>query len=372
MFVCPTCKVKLEKSNESAGVYWSCLKCQGRSSTISVLRKLVPKKIVNSLWLSANQAKYPRIRSCACCQQPMTEVPIKSANSSVHLDVCRSCQCVWFDAQEYQSLPSTTTKAKPGHPLPADLHEQLALKKVETVRLKRNKPFFVHDSPQASWQWIPGFFGLPVEYQPNKLTQTPWVTWLITAMILLTGFFAFSDLQYQVSNYGLIPAEMDRRYGSTFISSFFLHGSILHLIINLYFFLIFGDNVEDYLGKSGFILLLVSSTLMGDIFHILAQADSNIPMIGASGGISGIITFYALKFPKTKLSYFRGFLNRFRWIKMSAWLMFAIWVTIQMLGVWLQMSGASNVSALAHVGGIMAGFGFWYFEHKANNGDQSN
>jgi membrane associated rhomboid family serine protease len=75
------------------------------------------------------------------------------------------------------------------------------------------------------------------------------------------------------------------------------------VIGNLYFFIILGDNVEDFLGKSRYLLLIVLAAIIGDFFHIIADPVSQIPCIGASGGISGIIAFYALRFLGNKMGF---------------------------------------------------------------------
>jgi len=140
-----------------------------------------------------------------------------------------------------------------------------------------------------------------------------------------------------------------------------LHGGILHLIGNMYFFLVFGDNVEDWLGEKRYLLLILFSLLAGDIFHILGDPSSTIPVIGASGGISGIIAYYALKFPHARLGILFGYYFHYDWIKMPAYVMFVIWIVLQMVGVWQQLAGYSNVSSLAHLGGAAVGVIFWYF-----------
>jgi membrane associated rhomboid family serine protease len=79
-------------------------------------------------------------------------------------------------------------------------------------------------------------------------------------------------------------------------------------------------------------------------------------LVGASGGISGIIVFYGLRFPQARLRYFR----LFRWFSMPALAATGFWVVTQLLAAREQLSGASDVSALAHLGGALVGLGFWF------------
>src|SRR5207249_4486791 len=117
-------------------------------------------------------------------------------------------------------------------------------------------------------------------------------------------------------------------------TSFFLHGGWVHLLGNLYFLLIFGDNVEDYLGRWRYLLLILLAMIVGDALHVLMDPRSAVPVIGASGGIAGIITFYALKFPRVRL----GFLFRFWWFHMPAYFALIMWVLLQFVGAWLQLA----------------------------------
>jgi hypothetical protein len=77
----------------------------------------------------------------------------------------------------------------------------------------------------------------------------------------------------------------------------------MHLAGNLYFLLVFGSNVEDCLGKWRFFALILLATLAGDVLHVLAQPSSIVSCIGASGGISGLIAYYVLKFPHARLDF---------------------------------------------------------------------
>jgi membrane associated rhomboid family serine protease len=107
-------------------------------------------------------------------------------------------------------------------------------------------------------------------------------------------------------------------------------------------------------------LLIFAATLTGDAVHLLAEPASTVPCIGASGGISGVIVFYALQFPHARLGFlFRYGYVIFRWIQIPAWVALGLWMLLQSGMVLLQLNGFSNVAATAHLGGAAAGFGFW-------------
>jgi membrane associated rhomboid family serine protease len=158
----------------------------------------------------------------------------------------------------------------------------------------------------------------------------------------------------------LVPAEPFRMGGLTFATSLLLHAGLLHLFGNLYFLFVFGDNVEDTLGPLRFAILLVIASLAGDVAHILADPQSEVPLVGASGGISGVIAFYALRFPHARLGFlFRIGFHYFRWVNLPAWSAFLLWCGLQVYGAYEQILGFSIVSALAHLSGAGVGVAWW-------------
>lgn len=364
MFICPNCKTQLTKTLGPTGLFWRCRSCDGRSTAISLLRKTMPENVINGLWQTARSRHLSGKRRCPSCTNRMAEVVVSDGEASQTLDVCTTCQFVWFDRSEYEQLPAPPTKPPP---VPADIsqtaREKLALMEINNIRERTGKNDRTASAPHEWWQWIPGLIGLPVEQDADPPDRIPRVTWLLASAVTIASIVAFFDLKHVVNEYGLIPALFDRHSGMTFVTSFFIHGGLLHLLANMYFLLMFGDNVEDYLGRSRYIVLLVGSAVIGDMFHIMGDQSSMMPCIGASGGISGVIAFYALTFPHAKI----GFLIRFplfRWVRWPAWGLFVVWLLMQLFGARQQMAGFSNVSALAHLGGAAVGVIFWLLVKK--------
>lgn len=299
----------------------------------------------------------------------MAEVPLRGEREPPYLDLCTTCQFVWFDQQEYSDLPQLPKKEPPETTLPPEAKEAIARLEIETIKNKCRDGIEGDDAPDEDWKWIPAILGLPLESDAPPRSQIPIVTWLMVFLISVTSMIAFSDIGATANRFGLIPDHPLRYAGLTFITSFFLHGGVIHLLGNMYFLLVFGDNVEEWLGKRRFLLLVILSALSGDILHVLIGGPgSSIPCIGASGGISGIIAFYALTFPHVRLSFLLRIHSVMRWMSLPAYAMFFIWVTLQILGAMKQIAGFSNVSSVAHLGGAAIGFGFWLFTRY---GDQS-
>jgi membrane associated rhomboid family serine protease len=209
--------------------------------------------------------------------------------------------------------------------------------------------------------------GMPIEFDAAPQERRPWATWLLCILIIGVSTFAFTQLHEMVARFGLIPAEATRFGGLTFLTSFFLHAGIIHLIGNMYFLFVFGDDVENFLRPFRYLALIVLAAFVGDLAHVAADPHSQIPCVGASGGIAGVITFYALNFPEMKL----GFLMRYgwwwlRWIRLRAWFVFVLWILFQAVGAWEQVAGIGAVSSLAHIGGAVVGFVAWLLWRKDN------
>lgn len=291
-------------------------------------------------------------RSCPFCLEPMRV--FRSWEPRLKLDACKPCSVVWFDPQEFEAVPEGAVESP----------DAARLRGIETQanwRLEQQKASdLTGNGPDETWKTIPALFGFPVESKTEALSARPWLTWSLALLIVtLSVWAAFFDLEAAVQVFGFIPAEAWRYGGLTFLTSFFLHGGIWHLLGNLYFFLIFGDNVEDYVGRARFLLLILAATLTGDLVHLLTGPASTVPCIGASGGISGVIVFYALQFPRARLGFLLRIFLYFRWVQMPAWFALVLWLGLQSLTVMMQLSGFSNVGATAHLGGAAAGFGLW-------------
>jgi len=357
MFICPTCKSPLSKARIRVGLCWYCPSCRGRAASVELLRKVIPPAVINALWQHGRSGNYPRKRRCPVCTHHMSEIPIISQGRTEYLDVCATCRFVWFDTGEYERLPKTPpTKPEPQQPEPsAQEKEAIAMARLEALNARMKDEELGLSTPEHWWEILPALLGLPIEYDNKELQHKPIATWLLSAVIAAVSIIAFFNLKSAVENWGLVPAEFLRHYGLTFISSFLLHGGIFHLVGNLYFLIVFGDNVEDVLGKGRYLLLLFVAALAGDVAHILAERSSTIPCIGASGGISAVIAYYALRFPRTHI----GLIMFFRWVRLPVIILFLLWVGEQCFVAYLQMAGFSSVSAFAHLGGAAVGVFFW-------------
>jgi membrane associated rhomboid family serine protease/Zn-finger nucleic acid-binding protein len=363
-FTCPSCQLPLKETHTAHGIFWSCDTCGGRAVTVELLRRTFTPECINPLWLHALRGEGTRGRACPECRKPMLTVAL-SDKAAVDVDVCQHCHFVWFDAGEVDTLKPRPVPPAPPE-LPPEARQVLAMEKVKELAEEARGSDFDSAPPDEQWKTIAGFFGFPVEFDAPADERKPWATWTLATAIIVASLWALPQLRSIVQSYGLIPAQASRLHGLTFVTSFFLHAGLIHLIGNMYFLLVFGDNVEDFLGRFRYLGLIAVAAFVGDLVHIAADPQAQIPCIGASGGIAGVITFYALKFPHVRL----GFLMRwgfiwFRWIRLPAWFVFILWILFQAIGAWEQKAGISSVSAFAHLGGAAVGVITWLVWRRA-------
>lgn len=293
----------------------------------------------------------------------MVAVTSSEDSDGIRVEICRKCHFFWFDLGELDALPAHPAP-RAAQPMPPDAREVMAIAEAKRIA-EQYSPAHGSAAPEEKWKYLPAMLGMPVEYENSVLTRLPLVTWLVAAAAIIITIPAFFQMEIAVKDFGLIPAQAMRKGGLTFLTSFFLHGDIFHLIGNMYFLIVFGDNVEEFLGTGRYLAMIFIAAGLGDVLHIALDPRQNIPLIGASGGISGIVLYYALKYPRAQLGILLRVFFYFRWIRMPAYVYAGIWIVLQLLGAYQQVAGITSVSALAHLGGAAVGLAFWLVTRDA-------
>ncbi|MEM9726657.1 MAG: rhomboid family intramembrane serine protease [Pseudomonadota bacterium] len=198
----------------------------------------------------------------------------------------------------------------------------------------------------------------------NPSRRVPFVTWTLIALnvaIFAAYFWRPEQEVFQLvyADWALYPAAIvagDDLY--TLISAMFLHGGPMHIIGNMLFLYIFGDNLEDHFGHLGFLLFYLIAGFAASAAQIVADPGSTIPNIGASGAIAGVMGGYLLLFPKAKVDVL-VVMGLITIIAMPAWTMLLLWFGIQVVSG-LASIGATGggVAYWAHAGGFAAGVVF--------------
>lgn len=269
----------------------------------------------------------------------------------VELELCRSCLLVWFDRGEYEKAPLV---AEPGRrTLPQPALESLARYEARRIAADYQRRYGKEMPLDQALALVPGALALPLEADEKLLTRDPWTTILLAAVLAILGIFGLFN-QDVAARYALDATEIDRLNGATLITAFFFHETIFQLATNVYFLLIFGDNVEDFLGPVSFGLLISAGALVGNAAHALFASNVPSPLMGASGGISAVVVFYALRFPQARLRYMR----LTRWMTMPASAAVVLWILTKVLST-QGVVGRAEPSAWPYVGGALVGVCFW-------------
>ena len=143
-----------------------------------------------------------------------------------------------------------------------------------------------------------------------------------------------------------------------FLTSMFLHGGFLHIIMNMWFLYIFGDNIEDRLGHIRYLVFYLFCGWAAGLIHLFTNWSSNIPTIGASGAISGVMGAYLLLYPRSKIFTLIPIFFFFQFVEIPAFIFLGFWLFIQLFSASLTPRNVGGVAFWAHIGGFVAGLIF--------------
>lgn len=204
--------------------------------------------------------------------------------------------------------------------------------------------------------------------------STPYVTWFLIGLNILIYFFQATldsrSSQLVAMQFGEVPAHLaaflsgSHRYTLPqvvlpFFTSMFLHGSWAHVILNMWGLYIFGDNVEDYLGHFKYLLFYLLSGLIAMSTQVAFYPHSNIPTVGASGAIAGVMGAYFVLYPRARvLTWIFELLIVVLWL--PAWIILGYWFVLNLLSgtemaLAVHRQNMGGVAVWAHVGGFVAG-----------------
>jgi membrane associated rhomboid family serine protease len=220
-------------------------------------------------------------------------------------------------------------------------------------------------------------------YRDENQTQHPAiVTGIVIALnvvawIFIQGAGSTLELAKSVCDYGLIPGELTLsvppgtrfpmgenlvcltdpgRQSSNVLTSMFLHGSWLHLLGNMWFLWIFGNNIEDSMGHLRFVVFYLLCGLAAAMAQVMANPSSTIPMVGASGAISGVMGAYLLLYPRVRVFAIVPIGFFITSMALPAWVMLGYWFLIQIVSGFVSIGQQEGgVAFWAHAGGFVAG-----------------
>ncbi|MFZ0198054.1 MAG: rhomboid family intramembrane serine protease [Candidatus Sulfotelmatobacter sp.] len=202
---------------------------------------------------------------------------------------------------------------------------------------------------------------LPIKDDQPRYS-TPFVTWFLIGLNLVIFFFEWAldprSLNLVIHQFGVVPYHTAVFLGGSpryslaavvlpFFTSMFLHGSWMHVIGNMWFLYIFGDNVEDYLGHFKYLVFYILTGLIAMVTQVAINVHSTVPTVGASGAIAGVLGAYFVLYPKARV--------------LTWFFVFVMWVPAAIiLGYWFVLNFLSGTAtALAVQGQNMGGVAFW-------------
>ncbi|MFD1343669.1 rhomboid family intramembrane serine protease [Litorisediminicola beolgyonensis] len=196
----------------------------------------------------------------------------------------------------------------------------------------------------------------------NPSGSTPYVTYLLIAanigafLLYFERLYSGDGLMNFWLDYALVPRNITNGHSALgFFTHMFLHGGIMHLVGNMLFLFIFGDNIEHEMGPVGFTFLYFASGLGAALLQYMAAPFSTIPMVGASGAVAGVMGAYLLMFPRARIDVIVIIVIIFKRLNLPAWAMLIFWFGLQLWGSWSTPADIGGTAYWAHIGGFVVG-----------------
>ncbi|MEY3192151.1 MAG: hypothetical protein RL305_750 [Pseudomonadota bacterium] len=210
----------------------------------------------------------------------------------------------------------------------------------------------------------------------NVTLSTPILSYLIIASCIVVFLIQISSPGYTSGNlfysYGVVPASLlgiETLPGDlekidpylTLITSMFMHGGWMHLIGNMLYMWIFADNIEDDLGKVKFILFYIASGVAAALTQVYLNVNSTVPMVGASGAISGVLGAYMIRYPRNKVLVLIPLGVFTQLLRIPALFVLGFWFILQFISSAGSTGEGGGVAYGAHIGGFVFGAAVMFF-----------
>ena len=204
----------------------------------------------------------------------------------------------------------------------------------------------------------------------NPTSSRPIITYCIIGICIFVFILELSSPGYRTGtlfySYGVIPAVLTGKVllpqeayavpaSFTLITSMFMHGGWMHLIGNMLYLWIFADNIEDDLGTLNFVIFYLVCGIGAAMSQVLIDVNSQIPMIGASGAIGGVLGAYLINYPNARVLVLIPFGFFSQLLKIRALYVLGFWFILQFINSFLSSSSVGGVAYAAHIGGFISG-----------------
>jgi rhomboid family protein len=365
---CPRCVLPLTGHEHRGTLPLMCPRCRGVFLRGEDLRREFGPTL--EALEQGQPVAVPKAQLLLCPKQCTTMRPLLVlGDPSVIIDVCPSCRGTWFDGGEIESVfrasrrrslrkeagisppePRAVTPTEPVDRAIAEAKREIA--EVAASQHADDQGALARSSP--GWWLISFLTQLPLEGH-NPVYRFPVLTWVLIALSSVVYAVELGHGREIIEGYGLIPRMISEHPGTwpRIVTAMFLHASFIHLAGNMYFLKIFGDNVEDRLGRILFVPFYLACGGAAAFAHVLVNPTSEMPMVGASGAIGGLLGAYLVFFPDARISVAPQLFTLFRQLHLRAIYYLPFWLLLQFFMLWI---GAQGVAFGAHIGGFVAGF----------------
>lgn len=346
---CPKCRLPLRPLKSAGVTLDACVECKGLWFDGGEVERVIGVGTARP-FREQLAGLGSRVRGAACLRGhgSMREVTLEVDEHRTVVSGCPQCGGVWIDRGDL-------VRIRPHLPQPSvasdERIEGLELQVDEAQREADDRRIGAIESGVESGKrhWIFQFlFGLPLEVY-NPVRNKPFATYTLIALNVLVSIAQMLSPNGLIDRFALVPSAFIHGVVPwTILTSMFMHGGLLHLLGNMYFLGVFGDNVEDRMGVAEYLGLYLLGGIVAALAHIASDPASSIPLVGASGAISAVMGAYVYLFPQRRI-----YLMIFFMLKRIP----AIWY----LGIWLALQiyfaslGGPGVAWWAHIGGFIIG-----------------
>jgi len=198
---------------------------------------------------------------------------------------------------------------------------------------------------------------LPIGDDNSSRRSVPVVTFILIVVNVLVFLLELNSGNAFIERWSVVPRRLLANPTSDFLTIFtamFMHGGWLHLLGNMLYLWIFGDNVEDSFGPNGFLIFYLLCGIGATLAQVAADPRSNIPNLGASGAIAGVLASYLVMFPNRRVRVLLGYIV----IPMPALIVIGFWFLLQLINGAGSIAGAGQsdgIAYMAHIGGFISG-----------------
>ena len=359
---CPSCHSELKEHQYHGLTVDICPNCRGIWFDSGEMKEYVDFLIkdhdelsdaeikLNKEVISAYRVSEP-LKSCPRCQQEMKKINY-AYDSNIILDRCLACNGIWTEGGEIDRV----AVYRKGNPeldalCQAILEETRELDKWKTLN-ETGEPL----KTNAVWRiFLPKVF-LPLgdDLATHIFPRVTFALIVANLMIFICQWAFIKDTTLYFQEFGLVPSAIVSGKGVlSLLSSMFLHKGLLHLVGNMLFLWVFADNVEEAFGHVRFLAFYLVFGFSASFLHILTNMHSNIPAIGASGAVAGVMGAYFALYPHAKIKTL--VINQV--IDVPAYLYLGGWIVMQVLSgmVLYSQKVHSSVGFFAHIGGFASG-----------------